>query len=282
MLTPQSLFGASESLIVLAASLLCWPNLRAANRLPGREEPGRREHRSTRWPRGRDKAEIASVPVAAVAGVLVAGVGGLCAGTALAVLARRYRRSRSDFRRRLSRCTELATGVRLLVAELRAGAHPAVAAEGAAADSAFRVAGIFGDMAAAARLGGDVASTLSGSHEVTAELREPVGRLARCWMLAERHGVALADLLDAVRRDLEHRAAFMRDVEAKMAGPRATALVLAGLPVLGIVLGEMAGAGPVAVLTGGPVGQGLLMAGTALLCTGVLWTVRLTESVVQS
>lgn len=276
MLSLSLLSPPAAPVLVLAASLLSWPDVRAAGRLP--DNRIRTQVRRPRWSR---IARAALVPAVAVAGVSIAGAGGLCAGTALAVLGRKYWRSRADMRRRLARATELATGVRLLVAELRAGAHPAVAAEGAAADAAPAAAGIFGDMAAAARLGGDVSEVLSGGDRVASELRDPVGRLVRCWVLAERHGVALADLLDAVRRDLEHRAAFMRDVESKMAGPRATAAVLAGLPVLGLLLGEAVGAGPVAVLTGGPVGQLLLVAGTGLLCAGALWTVRLTESVVR-
>ncbi|WP_246195860.1 type II secretion system F family protein [Halopolyspora algeriensis] len=274
---PESPFAVVASLLLIAVALLSWPNVRAAARLPGTCARG-----NVRRPQWARIVGVGSVPAAAVAGALIAGAGGLCAGTALAMLGRKYWHSRNGLRRRLQRCTELAAGIRLLVAELRAGAHPAVAAEGAAAEAAPAVAGIFGDMATATRLGGDVAGALSGSGRVTAELRAPIGRLARCWMLAERHGVALAELLDAVRRDLEHRAAFMRDVEAKMAGPRATALVLAGLPALGLALGELVGADPIAVLTGGLVGQVLLVAGTALLCAGVWWIARLTESVVRA
>ncbi len=135
-------------------------------------------------------------------------------------------------------------------------------------------------MAATVRLGGDVATALE-AHEGTAELREPLCRMARAWALAERHGVALADLLDAVRRDIERRTAFRRDVEAKMAGPRSTAAVLTGLPVFGLLFGEAVGSAPIAVLTGGLLGQLLLLAGVALLCAGVGWTLRLTRAVVQ-
>ena len=54
---------------------------------------------------------------------------------------------------------------------------------------------------------------------------------------------------------------FAGTVRAQLAGPRATAAVLTTLPVLGIGLGELIGAGPLGVLRGGPLGQGLLVAG---------------------
>ena len=111
---------------------------------------------------------------------------------------------------------------------------------------------------------------------------DPLARAGRAWALADRHGVALAEPLDAVRRDLEHRVAFARDVDAKLAGPRSTAAVLAALPVLGLVLGQASGAAPLAVLAHGFLGQSLLVGGVALLCAGVVWTVRLTESVVRT
>ncbi|WP_054053841.1 hypothetical protein [Alloactinosynnema sp. L-07] len=61
-----------------------------------------------------------------------------------------------------------------------------------------------------------------------------------------------------------------------MAGPRASALMLALLPLLALALGESMGAAPIAVLTSSPVGQTLLVIGVALVCAGVTWTARLT------
>ncbi|WP_436493313.1 type II secretion system F family protein [Actinokineospora sp. HUAS TT18] len=99
--------------------------------------------------------------------------------------------------------------------------------------------------------------------------------LTRAWRLATRHGLALADVLDATRADLDHQVRFGRQVRARMAGPRASALMLAVLPVLALLLGESMGAAPIAVLTNTPVGQTLLIVGVALICAGVSWTTRL-------
>jgi len=78
-------------------------------------------------------------------------------------------------------------------------------------------------------------------------LNKAVDQLARAWRVSAKHGVALADVLDATRRDLDQRAAFARQVHARMAGPRASAAVLAGLPVFGVLLGELSGARPVRI-----------------------------------
>ncbi|MFB9570641.1 type II secretion system F family protein, partial [Saccharopolyspora hordei] len=139
------------------------------------------------------------------------------------------------------------------------------------------VAGVFRDMAATVRLGGDVAAVLRG-HDLV-ELRAPLERMSRAWALAERHGVALADLLDAVPRDVERRTPFRRGVEAKLAGPRSTAAVLTGLPVCGLLFGEAIGSAPLAVLDDGLVGQLLVLVGAGLLAAGASWTLRLTEAV---
>jgi tight adherence protein B len=263
----------THALVVLAAAVLVWPEIRARDRLFAT---------TVRVPvlPVRRAARLLAIPAAGIAGLVFAGPGGLCAAVALSVLGVKYWRSQRDWRHRLDRADELTAGLRLLVAQLRAGAHPASAAEGAAAEAGTAIGGVFRDMATAVRLGGDVATVLE-AHEGADELREPLGRMARAWALAERHGVALADLLDAVRRDVERRVAFRRDVEARMAGPRSTAAVLTGLPIFGLLFGEAVGSGPVAVLTGGLLGQLLLLVGVALLCAGVGWTLRLTRAVVR-
>jgi tight adherence protein B len=65
-----------------------------------------------------------------------------------------------------------------------------------------------------------------------------------------------------------------------MAGPRASAAVLAGLPAVGLLLGEAMGVQPLRVLSTTGTGQTLLVVGTGLLCAGVLWSARLTDRAV--
>ncbi|EUA85128.1 type II secretion system protein F [Mycobacteroides abscessus subsp. abscessus] len=65
-------------------------------------------------------------------------------------------------------------------------------------------------------------------------------------------------------------------MNAGLAGPRATAVVLTGLPVAGIGLGQMIGARPLSVLCAGGVGGALLVVGVTLACAGLLWADAIT------
>ncbi|GAB3679363.1 type II secretion system F family protein [Saccharopolyspora tripterygii] len=254
------------SALLAGCGLLCWPPDTSRHRLPAAAHRTR-----TRLPKPKRLLPVGF----GVVGLVLAGPAGMGAAAALALLAGRHLRERRDEQREIALDEEFAEAVRLLVAQLRAGAHPADAAVGAAAEAGPGVAGLFRDLAATARLGGDV-SALAGRP------RAPVERLTRAWVLAERHGVGLAELLDCLRRDVERRTAFRREVAAKMAGPRATAGVLTGLPLLGLGFGQAAGASPLAVFGSGPAGQLLLIIGVALLIAGVLWSSRLTRSVIAS
>ncbi|MDQ1702083.1 MAG: tight adherence protein [Frankiaceae bacterium] len=131
-----------------------------------------------------------------------------------------------------------------------------------------------GEVAAAPH--GDVASALrqAGAAPGAAGLL----RLEACWRVCERSGAplapAVAGLADALRDDEQVR----REVGAQLAGPRATAVLLALLPAFGLLLGGALGGRPVAVLLGTPLGRGCLLVGLALEVAGLLWTRRLTHA----
>jgi tight adherence protein B len=158
-----------------------------------------------------------------------------------------------------------------MAAELRAGAHPSVAAEAAVSGTA-RVHRLLRCAAAATRLGAQVPALLRRHAVDEPAIAAELSRLAAAWTLADRHGVALAELMDAVRTDLDARVRHAGQVEAQLAGPRATAAVLAGLPFVGVLLGEGIGAHPWQVLAGTPAGQLLLVVGVGLSCAGALWS----------
>ena len=140
----------------------------------------------------------------------------------------------------------LLDAVAVMIAELSVGAHPARACRQAADDvsrggvgEAGAVAGVLTQMAGRAELGGDVAEGIQGaglSHQSSWD------RVAVAWRTAERHGLPMADLLGAVRDDLVARRRFAERTRAALAGARATAAVLALLPLLGIGLGQAMGA----------------------------------------
>jgi tight adherence protein B len=84
----------------------------------------------------------------------------------------------------------------------------------------------------------------------------------------------------AAQRDIAERQRFSAQVSSSMAGARATATILAGLPVLGILLGQLIGARPLGFLLGGHAGGGLLVVGSTLACGGLLWSDRIADRVV--
>lgn len=265
------------SLLATAIALLSIPGPVSRKRLRCEETSA-----GLRFPKWNSRAaQYIAVPASGLVGGVVLGVGGLCAAIALASVGVWCWNMRWQASVDRAHTAELVIGIRALTSELRAGSHPTLATENAAADAGPGIAALFREIAATARLGGDVAVLLEKRAATSHPLHRPLGRMGRAWALAQRHGIALADVLDAVRRDLEHRLAFTRDVETKMAGPRATAAVLAGLPVLGLLMGEVAGATPLSVLADQTLGQVLLVAGAGLLCGGVVWTLRLTQVVVR-
>ncbi|NBH07351.1 type II secretion system protein, partial [Amycolatopsis sp. SID8362] len=81
------------------------------------------------------------------------------------------------------------------------------------------------------------------------------------------------------RRDAEAGLGFARRMRAKLAGPRASAAVLTGLPALCLLLGQAMGAAPLSVLTGSTPGRLLLVAGSVLLWAGTAWCRALTGKV---
>ena len=170
--------------------------------------------------------------------------------------------------RHTDRRTAVLAALSALAAELRAG-QPAVAALERAGALEWPHA------VAAVRLGGDIGAAL---HLDAA--RAPVLQgLAACWTVAAHTGSGLATavtrLADAARVDEDIRV----QLEAQLAGPRATARMLGFLPVIGIVLGMMLGADPVRWLLTDPIGFICLVLG--ILCTvlGLAWTGRIARHV---
>ena len=274
----------SLAAVALAAGALCWPPGAGRGRL------GHLHRRRVR-PRGiaveakwtTRRCGVLLVSLATGFGVLLAGPGGGIAAVLATGTATARWRARRDRRSAATAATGLCDALGVLVAELRAGAHPGHAVSSAAdahADGPTEVTRALSAVAAAARLGGDVPAVLRSTGP--AQLREWLGRLADAWSLSDRYGIPLADLLDAVRSDTEQRVRFTAEVQARLAGPRATAAMLAGLPLLGLALGQAVGAAPLRMLCDTLVGQVLLVIGTGLACVGVLWSARLMSRAVPA
>ncbi|MDL5154493.1 type II secretion system F family protein [Actinomycetospora termitidis] len=264
-------------LLLGAAALLLWPGSPAPRRVRGLDVVAV----------GPDTGSIRRPPVFLVAlavlalAVLVAGPGGAVAAAVVGTVTLRSRRARRRDVERKDAVGGLAEGLACFAAELRAGHPPASAAAAAARDAHPACTRALTLVEATARLGGDVPAALRDHAAADPLAGDHVRRLADAWSLAERHGIGLAGLAEAVAEDLRARGRFDGRLAAQLAGPRTTATVLAGLPVIGLLLGQLMGARPWAVLTGSGVGQGLLVVGSVLVAAGLEWSAHLTARVVQ-
>ncbi len=253
-------------LVLFAAAVLVWPS---GSR--GLARSRRRVSTVPRWLVPSCTALVAAVAVWWLGGVWAVGAAAVAGGTGW----RRYRR-RLERDRRATELHWLATGIEVIVGELRVGSHPATASAVAADECGGIASAALRGAASRSRLGGRAADGIAASDSL---LDAELGRLAAAWRVADEHGLALAELLGAVREDMLGRRRFRERTEASLAGARATALVLAGLPILGVALGQLMGANPLRILLSGGTGGILLCIGTALGCAGLLWTDAITGKV---
>lgn len=263
-------------------ALACAALAMAVGALPGGPAPLRLaalHRRSDRLPGVRAIPVAVAVAAGALAGLLALGPAGAVVGGGAAVAWRRCRaRTRRD-RAADAATAALADALDRITEEVRSGAHPAAALRSVAAD-AEPTRTVLQPAAAAAELGHGVAAALTVEAARRPEIARDLRHVAGAWTLAERHGVPLAELLTAVHAGLRWRLAYTGRVGAALAGPRATAAVLTGLPALGILLGELAGAGPLHVLRSGVLGQLLVVCGVGLSAAGVVWARAITRSAV--
>ncbi|MGC4980396.1 type II secretion system F family protein [Streptomyces sp. DT193] len=222
--------------------------------------------------RGRLRPEAWSLVAGTVIAVLGTSVLPLFLGAAGMPLLRRVRRSGEVRRERERRGDAVIALCGALAGEVRAGRQPGEALLAAARDSDG-----FADaqplVLAAARFGGDVPGAL------TEAARQPgadglVG-LAACWRVAVDRGAGLAAGLDRLEAALRAERDQRDDMRAQLAGSRSTASMLAGLPVLGLLLGTALGADPLHVLLHTGPGLGCLLVGGALEGVGLWWALRI-------
>ncbi|MEU8587166.1 type II secretion system F family protein [Streptomyces sp. NPDC048664] len=221
---------------------------------------------SARWPLW------APVAVGALIALLSASVLPLPAGIAGVPLLRRVRMAQAERRARDERDAAVIALCATLAGEVRAGRQPGEALLRAARESAG-LGQAQAAVLAAARFGGDVPSALLQAARRPGV--EGLSGLAACWRVAVDRGAGLAAGLErleaALRADRDQRA----DLQAQLAGSRSTAVLLAGLPVLGLLLGTALGAHPLRVLLHSGPGLACLGIGGALEGAGVWWAMRI-------
>jgi hypothetical protein len=252
----------SACCLVGAATLLAWPGrgIRARRRaviagpgpVPTQDtDPAvaqRGDAREPRWWQAVDRLRGPAARWRAVLSVAIlvggAGVvaGGPVAGIAAAaygglVIQRLLRRRSAVLASRAAR--RLLDELCALAADLRAGLPPSVA------------------------------TLPPGAAGRTAELARAAVRLA------ERTGAPLADLVERIEADARAMDRGLASAEAQAAGARATAWLLAALPLGGIALGYGIGVDPVRILLHTPIGVVCGVGAIALQLTGLAWADRL-------
>lgn len=247
--------------LAVAAAFRPSPRALLRRRLGGGRPPPRRKSR-------------ALIAAAVVAGATVATVIGGPPGLLLALLAaaaavvtQRILNARKANQARRAQQARVREACGILATELAAGRPPENALQ-AAADVLPELAPI----AATGRMGGDIPTAL---RAVDGPGTEALRQIAAAWAVAEHSGAGLAGVVAKVANGLGADELQRREVAAQLAAPRATAKLLAGLPVFGLALGAGVGSNPFQVLFGTGYGIACLLVGAALTAAGLLWVERL-------
>ncbi|GLU47218.1 hypothetical protein Nans01_15690 [Nocardiopsis ansamitocini] len=169
---------------------------------------------------------------------------------------------------------------RVMTAELRAGRSPAHALEAGTAEIAPHRAVDLTEAVSLARQGHDPCDALLRAAA------EPgawgLAYLAACWRVAATSGNGLALVVERLAESLTREEALRQELSAQLAGPRATAALLAGLPVLGLLMAGGLGAAPLTFLFTTPAGLACLAGGLCLDAVGLWWTRRMVRGVLSA
>lgn len=162
----------------------------------------------------------------------------------------------------------------LVAAELAAGSPVEQAL-----DRAAEVCPLLQPAGDAGRLGSDVAGAMrrAAGEPGADDLR----LLAAAWQVAHRSGQGLAVATARISQRLRAQRRTARVVEAELSSARATARLVAALPVAAWVMGAGTGSRPVAFLVGGPAGLACLAIGLALTLAGLWWIEALADGASQ-
>ena len=160
----------------------------------------------------------------------------------------------------------------LLATELASGRPPS-----SALTAAVEVWPPLAPVAEAHRLGADVPAALRAlAHErpAVADLRWVAG----AWQVAHHSGQGLAAALERTARGLRTARRTRRVVDSELASARATARLVACLPVAVLLMATGAGSDPWTFLLATPAGWACLGAGLVLSALGLWWIERLADT----
>lgn len=197
----------------------------------------------------------------------LAGVVGLAALGAVLLLRRRRRRQvATSARARVLETCEL------LAAELGAGQPP-----GRALWRSARAWPSLLPVAQTHDLGGDVPTAL---RELASEAGlQDLRLVAAAWTVAHRTGGGLADAVQRCAESIRAAQSTRLLVAGELASARSTARVVAGLPVLALLMGAGTGGDPLGFLLGHPLGLACLIAGLTFGFAGLWWIEAIADDV---
>jgi tight adherence protein B len=161
-----------------------------------------------------------------------------------------------------------------IATELAAG-RPAATALTCAAEALHDLPGLSA-VVETARNGDDVAAALIRASD--AQGNEALRLLAGCWRIGIDRGGMLAAVIDGLADSLRDEQSHREDIALQLAGPHATARLLAVLPALGLAMAAALGAKPWKFLFGSLPGALCLCLGAALDALGLWWTSHLATS----
>ena len=101
--------------------------------------------------------------------------------------------------------------------------------------------------------------------------------VAAAWEVSHQTGHGLAHALLRTARGIRARRRTQRVVESELSSARATARLVATLPLIALGMGAGAGGSPWAFLLGTPAGIVCLVLGVALIGLGLLWIERIAD-----
>ncbi|HKD97007.1 MAG TPA: hypothetical protein VKB69_05320 [Micromonosporaceae bacterium] len=195
-----------------------------------------------RWRAALLLAAPLSATVSAFAGDTAGVIAGVYAAAAIVVAT-----NRQVERARLAAFERGLDAVARLAAELRAGADPTIA----------------------------VGRALPAVRDAGSDPGQLASRVTAATTVAEQTGAPLSDLLDRLEADASAAARVRALAAGHAAGARATAWLLAALPLAGIALGSAIGADSMPVLLHTRVGAVAAVLAVGLQLTGMVWIRRL-------
>ena len=120
----------------------------------------------------------------------------------------------------------------------------------------------------------------SAGEAMAAEPDEAWKLLAATWRIAEHSGAPIATSLERMSEALSRLASLRKRRDVLLAGPKGSVLLIASLPFVAVIVGELLGI-HVASQLATPLGLAFLVVGILLLTTGVAWGLAMIRSVKQ-